>query len=397
MRETLFEESREIPVVEDVDVAVVGGGTAGFVAALAAARNGAKTALIEKWGYVGGAAVGGLVITIPEFAGVWGIEQEFHERLKARGGMRRLKEDTPQSWVHLSPADCKILGDEMLIEAGVIPLYHSLFTSVARREGRIDAVIVENKSGRQAVRARVFVDATGDGDVAARAGVPFTLGDGNGRFDPVTMMYMVAGVDIPGFRASPPLPKEILALVPHCVATEVHAGELNCWGGRIAGDATDVREMTRMEMHLRACIHKEFANMRRHWSGMESAYISILAEQIGVRETRHVHADYMVTGEDCKQRKRFADSVGRCWDFTVPFRSLCASGMDNLLLAGRCIGVDSVAGRALRIVPNCCTTGQAAGTAAALAALAAPSGGRVRDVDSGKLQETLASHGVRIE
>jgi len=391
---TVVEERRETPVVAEADVAVIGAGTAGFVAALAAARNGARTALIERWGYAGGAAVGGLVITIPEAAGIWGIEREFHERLLARGGAICVPLPNGNNHVHLSAPDCKILGDEMLREAGVTVYYHSLCVAVVRSGAGVEAIIMENKSGRQAVCARVFVDATGDGDVAARAGVPFTLGDGRGNMEAVTTMYMVAGADKAAYMARPPVRNKLPGRTSAIAFTEVHPGEVNCWGGRVHGDGTDVRELTRMEMELRAQIREEFANMRRYFPGFAQAYISCLAEQMGVRETRHVHADYMVTRADMDSGRRFPDSIGQCWQASVPYRSLCALGMDNLLLAGRCIGAESAACGPLRIVPNCCTTGQAAGTAAALAATAHR--GVVRQVDVSTIQQTLRKQGVEL-
>jgi len=391
--EAILEEPCEVPVVEEADVAVIGGGTAGFTAALSAARNGARTVLIERWGYVGGAAVGGMVITIPESAGVWGIEREFHERLAERDGIASSGSAAGDPWVNLSPVDCKILGDEMLQEAGVVLLYHSLFVAAVTDGNRVEAVIIENKSGRQAVRARVCVDATGDGDVAARAGVPFTLGDGNAGFEPTTTMYMAAAVDIETLLAKKPPPEDVPGRVSGIAATIVHPGELNCWGGSVQGDGTDVRDLTRMEIELRAQIREEFANMKRCWPGMERAYISCLAEQMGVRETRHVHADYMISVKDRKAKRRFDDSIGRCWEFTVPYRSLCALGVDNLLVAGRCLGGELPVARILRIVPNCCTTGQAAGAAAALAAR---DGGAVRGIDVAALQTTLEAQGVEL-
>ena len=391
--EAVAEGPREVPVVEEADVAVIGGGTAGFTAALSAARNGARTVLIERWGYVGGAAVGGLVITIPENAGIWGLEREFHERLGERDGIASGGGAAGDPWVNLSPADCKTLGDEMLQEAGVVLLYHSLLVAAVTDGDRVEAVIIENKSGRQAVRARVFVDATGDGDVAARAGVPFTLGNGEGDFLDTTTMYMAAAADIETLLAKKPPPEDVPGRVSGVAATIVHPGELNCWGGSVQGNATDVRDLTRMEIELRAQIREEFANMKRRWPGMERAYISCLAEQIGVRETRHVHADYMISVKDRKAKRRFDDSIGRCWEFTVPYRSLCALGVDNLLVAGRCLGGELPVARALRIVPNCCTTGQAAGAAAALAAR---DGGSVRDIDVAALQTTLEVQGVEL-
>ena len=390
---SIIEKRRQTPVIEEADVVVVGGGSAGFPAAIAAARLGARTVLIEKWGYAGGAAVGGLVLTVPPKAGIWGVEKEMYDRLRARGAIH---EDPPNKEYYetiVSAPECKILGDAMLQEAGVVILYHSLFVGVAAKDGRIDAVIIENKSGRQAVRAKVVIDTTGDGDVAARAGVPFTLGNAEGKMLEATTMYLASDVNAEQYLKYRVPTKDLPGPVSGLAFTKLHRGEINCWGGKVEGDATDVRELTRMEIALRAQIRTEWDNMRRYHKGFETAYITCLAEQMGMRETRHVHADYMVTQADEKAKTRFPDSIGVCWEFTVPYRALCAQTCSNLLLGGRCIGAESAAIGPLRIVPNCCTTGQAAGAAAALAAAKK---GDVRAVEIGKLQETLKGQGVEL-
>lgn len=384
------EPERRTEIVADMDVLVVGGGTAGMTAAVAAARAGGRTMVIEKWGYVGGAAVGGLVLTVPEKAGIWGIEREFYEELQRRDAI---------AWVDgavgtgreciLSAPMAKILGDEFIQSADVTPLYHTLFCDVLMDGDRIDAVLVDGKSGRQAIRAKVVVDCTGDADVAARAGAPYRLGhDDAGTMLEATTMYNAANVDIDAYRTKKPS-REYGVRISGSVPTHVYPGELNCWGGSIAGDGTDTRELTRMEIGLRKMILEEFRNMRELIPGMADSFISLIAEQMGVRETRLIDADYIITSDDKQSARRFEDSIGQCWQFTVPYRSLLPRAVSNLIVAGRCIGATDA--NKIRIVPNCRTTGQAAGTAAAMAA---GGSGVMREVDISELQRRLRDQNV---
>ena len=385
------EPARRTPVIEEADVAVLGGGTAGTTAAIAAAREGARTVLIEKWGYVGGAAIGGLVVTVPERAGVWGIEREFYDELQTLGGLAVAPEfgRLGRTFILSAPL-AKILGDTFLQRAGVVALYHTAFCDVVLREGRIEAVLVESKSGRQAVRAKVFVDCTGDADVAFRAGAPCRVGHEDGTMLPATLMYNCANVDIAAWSARPrgvKYPGRVSSAVP----TEVNPGELNCWGGSVVDDGADNRGLTRIEMELRRQVLEEWQNMRKYVPGMARSFISILAEQVGVRETRLIEADYVLTEADRKAPARFDDSVGVCWEFTLPYRALLPKGVGNLLVAGRCIGAENA--DLIRIVPNCRTSGQAAGTAAALAAKEKSD---VRAVDVSHLQARLTAQNVRL-
>ena len=395
-KSTLVEERREISVIDEVDVVVVGGGTAGMPAAVAAARNGARTALIERWGYAGGAAVGGLVVTVPELAGVWGIEKEFYAELEAMGGVgfdtwKKSTGDGEFRVIIVSAPLCKHLADVYLQRENVSIYYHRLCVGVAMEGGRIDAVIVESKSGRHAIRAKMVVDATGDADVAAYAGAPFEKGDADGKMLRVTSMYMMANADLEKFKSVPDAIDKMPQPFTHVNSTYVNPGEVNCWGGIVYGDGTNAADLTQMEIELRARIVAEVENIRKNLPGFENAYLSQLAEQIGVRETRRIVPDCVLTKADAEGKKVFDDSIGKAFDFTIPYRSLIPTGVDNLLVCGRCIGTDHETQDRVRMVPCCFTTGQAAGAAAALAAKGSLTS---RGVEVSRLQAILKEQGV---
>ncbi len=389
----IVEERREIPVIDEVDVVVVGGGSAGMPAAVAAARCGARTALIERWGYVGGAATGGLVLTVPESAGIWGIEREFYEELETMGGIG-FDEWRKRTKVFIVSAPlAKHLGDLFLQREKVKLYYHRWCVGVSMDGSRIDAVIVESKSGRHAIRAKMFVDATGDADLAAFAGAPFEKGDPDGKMHSVTGMYMIANANLEKFQSVPGAAAKIPQPFTNINFTFVNTGEVNCWGGNIPGDGTDADDLTRMEIELRARIVAEAANMRKNLIGFEDAYLAKIAEQLGVRETRRITADYVVTTEDAEAKTVFDDSIGVAYDFTIPYRSLIPVSVDNLLVSGRCIGTDQKTQNRIRIIPCCFTSGQAAGAAAALAADA---GAGARDVKVAALQGILKDGKVEL-
>jgi len=264
---------------------------------------------------------------------------------------------------------------------------------VAMQGGRIDAVILESKSGRQAIRAKMVVDATGDADVAAFAGAPTVKGDLSGKMAPVTTMYLMANVDMAKYKSVPGAWEKTPKPMSFFCDTRVNAGEVNCWGGSIDGDGVDARDLTRLEVELRQAILLEYTAMRRHLPGFENAYISCLAEQMGVRETRRIVAECMVTEQDAKDAKEFADTVGKTYKFTLPYRALLPRNVENLLVAGRAVGSDKKISDKLRIVPACFTSGQAAGTAAALAVKA---DARSRSVEVPRLQAVLAEQGVNL-
>lgn len=388
---TIREEARDVPVMAEADIVVLGGGSAGLAAAVAAGRSGADVLLVERYGYVGGLATGGLVITMPPtMEGPLNdeIDQRMQE-LKTRGLSTFGKGDAP--WPAWCPEVLKWLGLRMLEEAGVKMLFHSWCAAVVKEDGVIDAVLVENKGGRGAVKGKVFIDGTGDADIAAFAGTPFEVGDENGRTLPSTMMFMLSNVDESKYRGGGN------ENAPHHlqhVLTHIYPGYANVWGGSIKDiDGTDPWDLTRAENEQRKQVYELWRWMRENLPGFENSFISLTAPQVGIRESRRVVGEYQLTRDDWKSGTVFDDHIGFGWHkFSIPYRSLVAKEVDNLLVAGRCMACDQAVQHSIRHVTDCIVTGFAAGVAAAQAAgQSAP----LRDLDTGPLTAELKKLGVR--
>ncbi|MDO8614577.1 MAG: FAD-dependent oxidoreductase [Dehalococcoidia bacterium] len=413
-------ESR-VPVVAEPDVLVVGGGSAGLSAAVAAARNGAEVLLLERFSYLGGLATGGLIIlllTLDDGAGrraVGGLCQEMVERLEQRGAVyypppNQWNNADPKLvehyarwglvWGNPSPEGHRVrysaafephefifAADEMVREAGVQALYQTWACEPVIEGREITAVVIQNKAGRQAVAAKVVVDATGDGDLFAAAGEPYELE----RVHP-WLWFLMGGVQDVGQALDAGkgfffhTPGRDRVLVP--------------WGGearvRRKIDATDPGEVSAALVECRRMVLEEAARLKGSTPGFEDAYISLMADQLGITESRRLQGDYVMTRGDLD--RAFADTVARTGHWTkydcvynIPYRSLLPRGLDNLLVAGRCISVDHRVHHATKEIPPCMATGQAAGTAAAMAAAAGVS---VKRLDVEKLRERLLAQGA---
>lgn len=406
MERMIREPARDTPVVTEADVVVVGGGTAGLPAAVAAARCGARVVLVERYGFLGGLAVGGLVITIPKWYEIGGIGSEIYERLLKMGGAA---EDVPEHYfdqegnIVIDSEMMKCLADEMVEEARVEPLYHSPATAVVMDGQRISALIVENKSGRQAITGKVFVDCTGDADLAVWAGAPWVKGDEQGKMLRVSLMYNVVNASLSRWVAH----RERQNLPRRHFFTEVHPGEVNCCAGPGvgegedgraelgapgSGDGTDARDLTRMEMALRRCVLRNWEQLRST-PGFEGCFISQIAPQLGIRETRRIVGEVVWDDEAWEGKERFPDSIGLCCGRMIPYRALVPRRVENLLVAGRCISTSRLVQGFSRIIPPCMTTGQAAGVAAAQAA---DGGLSPRALESADLQAELSRQGLAI-
>jgi ribulose 1,5-bisphosphate synthetase/thiazole synthase len=383
---TIFEPGRDIPIIAETDVLVVGGGTAGLPAALAAARSGVDVLVLERYGYVGGASSGGLVITLPaDRQGV--ITRELEERLLEVGGAAIMDDD----WLAWCPETLKWMGLKMLEEASARMLFHSWCVGCVVENSRIDSVIIESKAGRQAIKAKIVVDCTGDADVAAFSGAPYTKGDDDGKMIGVTMMFMMSSLNEEEFKSGKPLtdpPQRMGRRI-----TSIYPGHLNVWGGRIDGiDGTDPWDLTRAENELRKQVFEWAFWAKKDMPGCEDAYISMTSPQLGVRETRLIMGEYRLSKADWDAKTMFPDHIGFAYESkSIPYRSILPKKVENLLVGGRCVSFNRDILDPMRLIPPCMVTGYAAGMAAALSV---QDNTTPRELDVTKLQSALKKSGV---
>lgn len=466
----------ETRIVDDFDVIVAGGGTAGCVAALSAARNGARVLLVERYGYLGGMITegnAGLTMYM-KFSGApekhtedqnalgtspqdvqiaGGITKELADRLIATGiGIGNSGQ--AGSYVFTSSEDFKRLLFVMMKEAGVVLRLHSWVVDTLMEGNRVCGVVVESKSGRQAILAKQVIDATGDGDVCVKAGVPYYLGvtpedlavkEGAkvGEMHPMGVMFKAGNIDLDKtFRwlaenpehfgkqpfarftfeeAQERLAKGEMATI-NIIMDEVPRrfqvynlptpGVVTLCCPSYRADGTDVEDLTRAETTLADMVDRWLANMRAV-PGFEQAFL-LDCPQIGVRETRHIQGDFLLNIEDIFRQVEFPDSIGRGahpidtvprpkwlndpetaypprWYFHIPFRSLLAKGVENLQVVGRCMSATHEAFGCIRPTVQCMITGEAAGAAAALAVR---EGTSPRELPFETLRQTLLTQNV---
>jgi hypothetical protein len=421
---TVLEEARRTPVVRDVDVLVVGGGPAGVGAALAAGREGADTLLVERHAMLGGMWTAGMVNPYFDFRSKGWLVAELIDRLKEEGAW--------YSHPHRSTFDYEAmvrLLETMMDEAGVEFWYHVLMTDAIVEDGCVRGVVVESKAGREAILAKVVVDCSGDGDVAARAGVPYELGRPlDGLMQPMTLMFevdgigdyvqegdtygkMVAAIEENDLGVELPFGRvrnaPAIILLPHpgtAIVQATHVYRLN---------ALDPRQLTEgiRAARLQA---RDLTLVMRHMGGLEGVRLVHTAPTIGVRETRRVRGRYRMTLEDIQAGKRFEDAVTFCTfsvdvhepapgagipsrdgvpmkPYEVPYRCLLPEGLDGLLVAGRCISGSHEAHASYRVTGNCMAFGQAAGLAAAWAAA---EGRQPADLPGTELRSMLSEKGA---
>jgi hypothetical protein len=440
---TIEEPARQIPLYGEYEIAVLGGGPAGIAAAVAAARAGRRTLLIERYGFLGGM---GTAAGVTNFCGlhanvygemhrvVQGVASELLDRIDRLGGLNAphliLGKILAQAY---DTAAYKIAADDLLAAHKVDILFHALGAGVVMHDDkRINAVMVETKAGRQAVRADIFIDCSGDGDLAAWAGAPFEVGDNAGSMLYPSMMFRLNGIDPEkageAWRTIPALmeaaeaagthrfPRKAAIVRPQRSPIEwrVNFTQLAREDGT-AINGLDPGDLTRGEIAGRRQAINAFEFLRTV-PGFEKSYIVDLPPQLGIRETRRVVGGYMLSGDDVLGCASFEDTIGvNGWPMEshvagdvifkfppipqsrgfseLPYRMLVPDGIDNLLMAGRCASMTHDGQSAARVSGACFAMGEAVGSAAALAL----SGNtNPRDIAVEKLQQQLKQQGAFI-
>ena len=432
--QTFREEAREIPVLASVDVLVIGAGPAGVGAALAAAENGAETMLVEQSGKIGGMATSGMMSH-------WSGSSEspmlrrIVDKMRSLRGGHFLLQDGRHTICHDMLKEALF---EMMEEAGVKVRLHTMFSLPIMEGKEIKGVIVESKSGREAIFAKRIIDCSGDGDVAARAGAEFQKGrEEDGKMQPVTLMFRIGGVDYtravfpPSFETHIPLPDGDIQELGHkhlpfpaghvllyrtLLPNEVCVNMTNV----IDIDGTNADDLSKAEIICHRQIDSIVPFLRKYVPGYENCYVVATAENVGVRETRHIKGLYTMTGEDTTEGRIFDDWIATRNQFnfdihnikgpgldehgaqvhfrskgkyTVPLRACIPAGIDSLLVAGRCISGTHLAHSNYRVMAICLNIGHGVGTAAAVSV---KKGVQPADLQPADYQERLKQDGVEL-
>ncbi|MFC1718005.1 FAD-dependent oxidoreductase [Candidatus Poribacteria bacterium] len=431
---------REVPVLYDLDVVVVGGGPTGVATAIAAARLGREVLLIEGMGCLGGIGTSAELAVFLGFSDgknvlVGGVGREIRDKLYECGGFSPDSKYERWNWAVYQTEVLKRLYDDLITEAGIHLLLFTHLVDVERKGERVSSVILSSKSGLFAVRGKIFVDATGDGDLCAMAGVPFEKGDEQGRTQAPTLCSQLTGVDWERHRewrqqggTQEQFLREAFEAgvlpyydphLPGIYQSHHNAGIGNV--GHVYGvDGTDMLSLTQGMLKGRKLVQCYVEYYRKYIPGFEQAELVNTGALLGIRETRRILGDYVLNLEDFKRRAYFSDEIGRHSypvdmhspspeaedqrrfeeDFAklryepgesygIPYRCLIPRNVSNVLVGGRCFSADRYIQGSARVMSGCFIMGQAAGTAAAMAV---ERGVKTRDVNPAELREILRQH-----
>ncbi len=458
---TVLLPEKPIPIRGTYDVVVAGGGPGGIPAAIAAARQGARVLLVERYGFLGGLATAGLVAPILAHTAhesdqpiVEGILREMTERMCDIGGAPAWRDACSEWGIRFDAESFKYVADRLALDSGVAILFHSLVTGVVTDDRRVTHLVIESKSGREAVAAKAFVDATGDADVAYRCSASTVQGRGfDGRVESMGSFIHLGGIDA--------VTVDEAAAAQKRLEREMEAGRIRFYGSaiqsrlsmqpdhyalnrtRFAADPTNVNDLTAAEIEFREQAHR-FVRFLREQPGFENVYLRATSPHGGPRESRRIVGDYILTGDDICSGRKHSDAVARgswwidihcplgntypvhlcvlecpkreeCafwvaehetgmrprdslsppkgdW-YDIPYRSLVPEGVENLLVSGRCISASHEGMAGARVMGTCMAIGEAAGVAAALAA-----DGNVacRDVGVDELRRRLSAAGALV-
>ena len=411
------------------ELVVVGGGFAGVAAAIAAARAGVDVLLVDKGNCLGGAAVTCLVSPFMPYSTVIdgervdlsaGIFTEIIRRMDERHAMEGDR--------HFLEEELKFVLNDMVLEAGVRLLFHAYIFKAEKRDGRVTSISVATKSGEMRIEADYFIDATGDAQLAYLADCPTTLGrEPDHLCQPMTLCFRVGNVDRDRFFASRPRwsqvhaekleagqlinPRENILVFHTPIPNVLHFNTTRV----VKKNPTCPEDVTEAEVLARQQVQEVYDLLKEHADGLENSYLMMTAAEIGVRESRMIVGDYVLTEDECKDCTRFEDAIaasnyeidihnpegggtyiyrfGPEEYYRIPYRSLLPKERDNLLVVGRCLSATHEAHSAVRIMPICACLGEAAGLAAAQAL---HSGKTAHTLDVAALQATLVSKGAQI-
>jgi hypothetical protein len=443
---TIRETARETRVCRTADVVVVGGGPGGIGAAVAAARSGADTILIERYEHLGGMGTGGLVTIIPnlsDFSGkqqIAGITQEWIDRLNLREAADypkkehwgsddkklvayyqnrsffNIREQRVIYSVHIDAEISKCILNDMVEEAGVKTYLHSWGTEPVMDGNKVKGVIFESKSGRQAVLAKVVIDSTGDGDLLPYSGADFKSDiERTMRIANLSFSYWIDNVDLKKYEDyKNSHPKELADQIRRIKKLGGHAGFLTsnlknqehvvwCFPRYANSSQVDVEELTRVEFLGRKEMLITHDYYKKNIPGFENSFIVLSNPQLGTRGARRIVGEYVVSEKDMNTNKPFEDTIAIFPDVDrgknsikypvtyMPYRCMIPSKVDNMLVACRAFGSEAIVNEYFSLIPHCIAFGQAAGTAAAQSI---SSGVDLRKIDIKALQASLKKQGV---